>query len=511
MNRLTYLFGRRIAAALGCLALLAACADREDESFAGAEQRSLHEWIRLHRPDLVENYQSDGGYYVDIHAVGSADEKPIGDSVCWVRFDFTGRDLAGNICLTRNETDARQLGSFTRYTHYVPFFKFSGETSGALLDGVNLALRNELTLGDEYASEHDYPRTLNAREGTEMTVYMPSTVIGAGGVGGTGGYEGQEFGKTTYTLGDNRPMIVRLKVTQRVGNPIAYEGTEVDEFAKENGGLLPPKTPVDTKAFGGRDETQYNDGFSWRSPSWNSQKDSIPQLYISHTYAPSLKSDSMLRYRNPYRSSVAPYDDMAALELRINQALIDRFGYGTLEAKDTVGLEGSAIVWYIGRFMDGFIFDTNIDEVKEIIYGKVETKSSAISYTPKTNKESYVMGWYYTIPHLRYGQWAAIEGTSSYFYGATGKEGTTTTTSSGGNTSVDYNDMLNYYNYMNSYYGYGYMGGYYDGYYNGYYDGLYSGYDQTDQSNVVKTSKVTTEVQAYTPLIFQLYIEPQKK
>ena len=34
-------------------------------------------------------------------------------------------------------------------------------------------------------------------------------------------------------------------------------------------------------------------------------------------------------------------------------------------------LEGTAKIWYIGRFLDGFIFDTNIDEVKKIIYGEV--------------------------------------------------------------------------------------------------------------------------------------------
>lgn len=514
MNRLTFLCAlcaRLIGVAAVVSVLLLSCADREDESFEGAESRSLHEWIRINRPDLVENYQTDGGYYVDVLSLGDAQGASVADTVCWVWFDFTGRSLAGDVCLTRNELTARQLGTFTRYTHYVPFFKYCGLTSGALLDGVHLALRNELTLGDEYAKEHDLPQTVRVYDGTQLTIYMPSSVIGVGGVSGSGGYEGQEFGGTAYTLSDNRPMIVRLKVDGIVKNPIDNESGEVDKFAEENGGVKPFRTKPDKTTSSltrGREEPPFNDGYAWRAVTAEDPMvdyDTLPQLYLSHTFAPSLRADSLLKYRNTYVSSVAPYDNMKALDEKINQALIDRFGYGTLDG-DSVKLTGTAKIWYIGRFLDGFIFDTNIDEVKKLIYDKVDKEGSALAYTPESSKESYVTAWYYAVSHFRFGQWGAVVGTSSYFYGATGKEGATSTTSTG-STSPSYDDMYNYYNYMNSYYGnYNYLG-----YYDNYYGGDYSGYASTvNTSGTTTTTTVSTEIQAYTPLLFEIYIEPEE-
>ena len=506
MNRLTLLCTRLAALAVLALPLLS-CADPQDESFEGAEARSLHEWIRINRPELTDNYQADGGYYVDVLSLGDTQGPAVADTVCWVKFEFTGRDLAGNVCLTRNEMTARQLGTFTRYTHYVPFFKYCGTTSGALLDGVHLALRNELTLGEEYALQNGLPDTFQVHDGTELMLYMPSSVIGTGGVGGSGGYEGQEFGGTAYTLSDSRPMIVRMKITDIEKNPLGYESDEVDEFGEQNGGIKPFRKKDVITAAGLGSRSALDDGYAWRTTTWDDKNvdyDSLPQLYYSPTYAPSLKQDSLLKYRNTYRSSVAPYDNMTSLDEKINKALIDRFGYGTLEG-DTVKLTGTAKIWYIGRFLDGFIFDTNIDEVKELIYDKVEKEGSAISYSPETSRDSYVMAWYYTVPKLLFGQWAAVVGSSTYFYGATGKEGSTTTSSTGGST-VSYDDMYNYYNYMNSYYGNLNYYNYYDNYY-----GAYGNYGNTaNTSGVSTTTAVTTEIQSYTPLLFQLYIEPKE-
>ena len=78
-------------------------------------------------------------------------------------------------------------------------------------------------------------------------------------------------------------------------------------------------------------------------------------------------------------------------------------------------LEGTAKIWYIGRFLDGFIFDTNIDEVKKIIYGEVKSAGSALSYKPSERK--MIEAFYYTIPNLKYGQWAELITTSTNAYG----------------------------------------------------------------------------------------------
>ncbi|MEE1099434.1 MAG: hypothetical protein UHY58_05880, partial [Alistipes sp.] len=116
---------------------------------------------------------------------------------------------------------------------------------------------------------------------------------------------------------------------------------------------------------------------------------------------------------------------------------------------------------------------------------------------------------YYSVPQLRYGQWACVLGISTYNYGSTGQMGETTTS-----TTYDssYYDMINYYNYMNSYYGNSYYGGYYNNYYNNYYYGYYNDYyynnDYSQSATTVTT--ISTEIQSYTPLLFQIYIEEKE-
>ena len=59
------------------------------------EQRSLKAWIEKYRPDLVDNYQEEGGYYVEVLDEGVQDSLPITDKDVWLWYDFTGRDLDG--------------------------------------------------------------------------------------------------------------------------------------------------------------------------------------------------------------------------------------------------------------------------------------------------------------------------------------------------------------------------------------------------------------------------------
>lgn len=484
------------------LLLLGACADPEPRTYTGEEERALEAWMAKYHSELLENKQENGGYYVDVLEVGDA-ERPVNDTIYWVKLEFTGRDLAGNVVLTRDETTSRQLGTFTKYTHYVPLYRYCGDESHNLLDGIHLALRNSLTLGEEYAAAKGLEQELTLGLGGEVILYMPSSIVG--GLSGSGGYEGQDYGGTSYTLSSGRPLIARMKVVDLVKNPLESEGVEVDAFAEENGGVKPveEQTEESTSSVRGAEEPQYNDGYAWRTAN-----DTLPQLYINHTFVPSIDHSKLLKYRNAYASKVAPYNDLAGLEVKINQALLDRFGEGTLEG-DSVKLDGTAKVWYIGRFLDGFIFDTNIDEVKQLIYGEVSSEGSAISITPEDDQGSYVDSWYYAIPQLRFGQWAAVVGTSTYHYGSSGQDGTTSTS-----TSYDssYYDMLNYYNYMNSYYGNSYYGGYYNNYYNYYNYGYYNNYyydSYYDSSSTTTTTTISTEIQSYTPLLFQIYIEEE--
>lgn len=84
------------------LLALTSCAKDEDESYVQFENQALEAWMTQHRPDLVKNYQPDGGYYIDVLDAGEPDKDPLNKEPIWVSFDFTGRDLAGNIILTRS-------------------------------------------------------------------------------------------------------------------------------------------------------------------------------------------------------------------------------------------------------------------------------------------------------------------------------------------------------------------------------------------------------------------------
>ena len=504
-----------------CIALLSSCAEDQTESYDKFEDQALEAYMTQKHPELLENYQTEGGYYVDVLEAGDPDAKPVNDTICWVKFDFSGRDLSGNIALTRRASEAYQLGTFTKYTHYVPYYRYCGILNSGLLEGTYLAMRNTLYLGEEYAAERNLDREFLLREGTKVRVYMPSRIVGSGGLSGDGGYEGQ------YSLSAKRPLIMEMEICGIDKNPLEAEGSLVDAFAKSNGGMVmfttdgeddTEKRPTDPKD----PKHPYN-----RAERWVSACDTVAQLYVNVKYDPAETlvgdlfgfnfTDAESKINNKaYNAGYEPYnmDDLSALDKRIAEALVKRFhgegddykvyeGVDKLES-DSVGLDGTAKIWYIGRFLDGFIFDTNIDEVKEIIYGEVTSEGEALSYTPEDG--GLITAFYYTVPNLRYGQWAAFITTSSCAYGASGQSG-----GSSSSSSVDYSsyyDYLNYYNYYNNYYGNSYYGSYYDNYYYNYYNSYYYGYGSDDSSSTETTTTVSTEIPSYAPLIFQFYIEP---
>ena len=62
------------------LLALTSCAKDEDESYIQFENQALEAWMTQHRSDLVQNYQSDGGYYIDVIEAGDQSLDPIGKS-----------------------------------------------------------------------------------------------------------------------------------------------------------------------------------------------------------------------------------------------------------------------------------------------------------------------------------------------------------------------------------------------------------------------------------------------
>ena len=550
--------------------VLAGCAKDTSEPYSKFEDMALEAWITQHRPDLADNYQEweGNGYYLDIHKTGDVESAPVNDTARWVRFNFTGRDLAGNIVATRKAQEAQLTGTFTKYTHYVPYYMYSGDAFYTLMEGTWLALRKEQTLGEKYYALKKEELGLESqkflmRMGSNVTIYMPSRVAG-NGITGSGGYEGQ------YELEEGKPFIVTMEVCDTVKNPLQREALDIDAFCKTNGGVLiytttdkDGKSKQTTEVEGVEcvaiPTTLEDENHPYKNENrWVSACDTIAQLYVNYRFDPTNTPEEMIydldynkkvttvdnKYPNygqlqygPYAVGVEPYTNEGSLReinTKIAEALKKRFhndepyvGVEKLVADgaDSVTLKGDVKIWYIGRFLDGFIFDTNIDEVKEIIYGEVASAGSALTYTPEEG--GLIQAFYYTIPNMRYGQWGALITCSTHGYGATGQSGSTT--SSSGYSSSDYYNYLNYmnyYNYYNSYYGGygyggyggygGYYGNYYDSYYGGgyydpYYSGYYGNYYGSSQETTESVKTTTTEVPGYSPLIFEFYIEPKTK
>ena len=514
--------------------LLGSCAKEESESYDKFEDQALEAWMTQNRPELLGNLQSDGHYYVEVLDVGEAltDVKPLRDTACWVRFDFSGRDLSGNIILTRRAAEAKLVNTFSKYTHYVPYYRYCGVVNTNLMEGTYLAMRNVLQLGEKYVEDNKalvpgLTTELELRKGSKIRLYMPSRIVGSSGVEGEGGYEGQ------YSPSSQRPFIVVLEIKNIVKNPLESEGSEVHSFCGANGGLWlyteEGDEPGSSKIPTSYDDEHHpyklrEDGYRWVSVC-----DTVAQVYVDLCYDPMQASenlnfdfavkdeeDAYLWQNRPYNVGFAPYDG-SDLETKIAEVLKERFhadeeythpGVGHPEA-DSVGLNGEAKIWYIGRFLDGFIFDTNIDEVKELIYGEISSEGSALTYTPEEDRSSLISSYYYVIPNLCYGQWAEFVTISSQAYGATGRTGSTTTSGGSSGYSSSYFDYLNYYNYLNSYYGNSYYGSYYGNYYYDYYNSYYYNYGYGyDDSTTETTTTISTEIPPYTPLIFQIYIEP---
>ena len=521
MNRL--FVGMLMLFVVGTVAV--SCIEEPTMSFEDIENRSLKAWVEKYKPELLDNYQEEGGYYVEVLDEGVLDSLPITGKDVWLWYDFTGRDLAGNIYETRDWKLAKQLNTYTAHTHYVPSFRFSGKESTTMMEGTYLATFNKLTIDGE---------DFEVRYGTKLRIYMPSSIVVIEGA--DGGYEGQ------YSLDEGKPLVVDMQVYGHVANPVAYEGNRVEAFAKVNGGLCAEhKTErveeTDSEASKSRrrlistraDESEEVDTrpLEFYDGRWHQPVDTMEHLLVNYTYSPARQSfdynavgaDTLMYNREDVSENLYAAGDvygastMSDVDRRINEALVARFGEGVASEElidaDSLNTKSTAKVWYVGRFLDGFIFDTNIDEVKEIVYGKVPTKGEALSFTTSNPEDNdYILAWNHSIPTLRLGQWAAILTVSTYAYGLDGQMGSTTSTTT--NTEQAYYDYANYYNYMNymnSYYGYGYGNMYNNGYYgyNPYYYGYTYDYSSEDTSVTVTTT--STEIQAYTPLLFQVFVE----
>ena len=483
------------------------CITEESVSNEKREKISLEAWMKLHKSHLVNNYQENGGYYVEIldgdmddHIPASENNygsEPIMDQdTCWVYMNMTGRDLYGSVCLTRSYELAQLCGSFAYPTHYTPYVCYGGSMNMGLLEGTYLAMRNELKVGDG---------TYKLHKGSKVRLYLPSSIAyGENGSMAEGGYEGQ------YSLDASRPLIVDIEVTGAIKNPSDLELEMLRLYVSGSEFWVQATKPESEKVDADDDlklkGLYYNLNYNPETDNVNDYKYMQPDCM-----------DKVDKLNQPYtdNKNYAP-GAMAKLNDSINKILLKRFGKG-LSAEEIqkgdkeVTMNGRANVWYVLRFLDGFVVDTNIAEVRALVFNETAPVCDVFSYCPSDDEgkdasdRQAIGAWFYGIQKMHYGAYGQILTTSGYAYGASGMSGSTTTETSSTGTA-DYYNAMNYYNYYNSYYNY------YSPYYN-YYDYSYYNYnynyDSSDEETVT-TKTISTEILPYTPLIFTLYVEPNE-
>ena len=310
-----------LAAGAIAAACLSSCAKEPSVDWDALREDAFEAWMSRNGDGAVK--QPSGVYIKKLHSESSVVKPPkAGD---WVLIDYTGRTMiAGDVFTTRDSAVARQQGTFEYYTHYAPEL-VEYELGGAMIDGLYHAL-GAMTEGDSVAA-----------------YIPPSLSYGAYGGSFGNGYQGQ-----ISSVSANTPVIMNLRLDKIVPDPLAYENTQVREYAYDNWGLS-----------------------------------------VTDTIA-----------KNMYRRVIVP-------------------------GRDTTHVRKDSIVclYYVGQFLDGFVFDTNMADTarKHHIYDSNDSyKYDSITLTVGSRDTAYIAGFYKAVEGLRYGDVAQVVFPSTYGYGSTG-------------------------------------------------------------------------------------------
>lgn len=403
--------------------------EAEDIDYDDVEQEILDDWMTnnvdgYERWDYYDEDDDEDYVYYTIKTVDGDTSNPISNyEDCWIKYNLTGYDFEGNVYVTRDETIAYQLGSFSLGVRYIPLYQdlyydsdfYSGaDTYDYLPKCLNLAFKN---------------KDLNLCKGSVVTMYIPSEIID-GAATGTTGFVGQ------YVIGSYQPLKAVVEIVDIIADPTAYETNEVTAFAQLNDGLLINYHETNVDNDDDVDDeyyAAYNEVQEQIAQRWSNAMDTVPNLYIDRRYTPSTFYSYNTDYNSEYRSKIADTESiyykysMAEIDEMIRTIIEDEDDdnvfYDSYLTDDFIEFDGSANIWYIGRFLDGFIFDTNIEGVLDLINNESGNVTSAEEYSSVSSWENsiYILAWYYAIPQLRYGQWATILTTSRNAYGeATG-------------------------------------------------------------------------------------------
>ena len=110
---------------------------------------------------------------------------------------------------------------------------------------------------------------------------------------------------------------------------------------------------------------------------------------------------------------------MSPTDTLLTNFYLDKDFVTTAALGDTLTVDSTAYIYYKGYYLDGFVFDSNIDSVQLRAFGEITT-SEPLTYKASADEKEYIKAFYKAIPGMRYGQWGRMVFTSIYGYGATG-------------------------------------------------------------------------------------------
>lgn len=420
-----------LVAVVAGIAMATSCATPSSMDFSELEANSLKAWMDENYPDWSsENSgwkRTDKGVYIYWMERGAAADTVLGGGN-WVRINYTGKTLDGNIFYTRNAEVAKIQGTYSRRTHYVDNFVYLYEENSSLPEGMYDALTN-MKVGD-----------------------MTRVVIPSGLFNGSGGYDATNVGYNgQWGVEGNKPVIIDSLIISEVSeNPIDLENVQVNAYAERHWAL--------------------------------SERDTLSRgLYVQLMTPFPVRRDSVV---------------------------------------SSTKTDSVLTCYYKAYFLDGFVFDSNIDSVQMRAWGEV-VNTGPMEWDMK--KTSMIEGFKEACCKACYGDHLRTVFTSAYGYGISGSAAKAVTESSSDSSDslADYYNYLNYYSYMNSMYG-GYGGGYgYGSYYNNYYSNYYnpyyynylnsssnsssSGSSAEDEEEEAKVT-ISTEILPFTPLVFEIWV-----
>lgn len=357
---------------------------------------------------VVGAERQDEGYYIVAEDLSNESGTP-GEDASWIYYNITSRSLDGDICNTRNERLAKQMGTFTYVTRYVPATRTLELDEDDDDDEYDEALEFAMKYGIEIGGEK---RSLY--EGNKFTIYSPSALNGDS-YNGSNGYAGQ------YTLASGVPIVSEIEIVEIITNSKLAEQRKVDIFMAQNGS-------------------------SWRSVT-NSEV--TKGIYIDQSYTPN-KSYNYVDEYPYYDLPTYEYDDIeyevnsfADVEDMMMMLLNENGGYFETDEEDLDLDDGDTNLFdettggtikYILRTLDGFIVDSNIEEINMLKQG--DSGSYTSIYYSSSTASDYIDAWEYAMSNLEYGKWAAILTTSEYAYGESGMAGSSSSTDIDPNTPL---------------------------------------------------------------------------